>query len=49
MTPGGPYQMDFNTYFQEQLDTLHKAGNYRVFAELERHAGGFPKATRHRR
>jgi 5-aminolevulinate synthase len=40
--------MDFNTYFQDQLDTLHKAGNYRVFAELERHAGGFPKATRHR-
>ncbi|WP_394691821.1 5-aminolevulinate synthase [Hoeflea sp.] len=40
--------MDFNTYFQEQLNTLHKAGNYRVFAELERHAGGFPKATRHR-
>jgi hypothetical protein len=27
---------------------LHKAGNYRVFAELERHAGGFPKATRYR-
>ncbi|WP_422373151.1 5-aminolevulinate synthase [Hoeflea sp.] len=40
--------MDFNAYFQKQLDTLHKAGNYRVFAELERHAGGFPRATRHR-
>ncbi|MEQ8479682.1 MAG: 5-aminolevulinate synthase [Hoeflea sp.] len=40
--------MDFNAYFQNQLDTLHKAGNYRVFAELERHAGGFPRATRHR-
>ncbi|WP_420408750.1 5-aminolevulinate synthase [Hoeflea sp.] len=40
--------MDFNAYFQNELDTLHKAGNYRVFAELERHAGGFPRATRHR-
>ena len=40
--------MDFNRYFTSQLDTLHAAGNYRVFAELERHAGGFPRATRHR-
>jgi 5-aminolevulinate synthase len=40
--------MDFNRYFTSQLETLHKAGNYRVFAELERHAGGFPRATRHR-
>ncbi|MDP3526636.1 MAG: 5-aminolevulinate synthase, partial [Hoeflea sp.] len=40
--------MDFDRYFTSQLDTLHQAGNYRVFAELERHAGGFPRATRHR-
>ncbi|MBU4527850.1 MAG: 5-aminolevulinate synthase [Hoeflea sp.] len=40
--------MDFNRYFTSQLDTLHEAGNYRVFAELERHAGGFPRATRYR-
>ncbi|OCW58485.1 5-aminolevulinate synthase [Hoeflea olei] len=40
--------MDFNRYFTLQLDKLHTAGNYRVFAELERHSGGFPRATRHR-
>lgn len=40
--------MDYNALFKEQLDKLREAGNYRVFAELERHSGGFPKATRYR-
>ncbi len=40
--------MDFNAFFQDSLAKLHEAGNYRVFAELERHRGGFPKARRYR-
>lgn len=40
--------MDYNALFTEQLDKLREDGNYRVFAELERHSGGFPKATRYR-
>ena len=39
--------MNFNGYFEERLSRLHQAGNYRVFAELERHQGGFPRATRY--
>jgi len=40
--------MDMNAYFKQALGELHEAGNYRVFADLERHCGGFPRATRHR-
>lgn len=40
--------MDMNAYFKTALGALHEAGNYRVFADLERHCGGFPRATRHR-
>ena len=40
--------MDFEGYFKRQLDTLHNAGNYRVFADIERVAGQFPRAVRHR-
>lgn len=40
--------MDYNALFTKQLDKLREDGNYRVFAELERHSGGFPKATRYR-
>ncbi len=39
--------MDFDALFQAQLDRLKSEGNYRVFAELQRHAGAFPAATRH--
>ena len=38
--------MDFEAIFDAKLATLHKDGNYRVFAELERDAGNFPKARR---
>jgi len=39
--------MDFDRIFQAQLDTLKQEGNYRVFAELERQCGRFPKAADH--
>jgi len=39
--------MNFEAFFEEKLDALQEDGRYRVFADLERHAGSFPKATRH--
>ena len=40
--------MNFDAFFTSKLATLHDAGNYRVFADIERIAGQFPRATRHR-
>ncbi|MBB1249645.1 5-aminolevulinate synthase [Rhizobium sp. G21] len=39
--------MEFEAFFTEALDGLHQEGRYRVFADLERRAGQFPKAIRH--
>ena len=39
--------MDFDALFQGQLDALKQEGNYRIFAELERKCGKFPRADRH--
>ena len=41
--------MDYEGYFSEAIDGLKDEGRYRVFADLERHAGDFPRATRHSR
>ncbi|NRB31623.1 MAG: 5-aminolevulinate synthase [Rhizobiaceae bacterium] len=39
--------MDFEGFFKTELEHLKDNGNYRVFADLERHRGDFPKATRY--
>jgi 5-aminolevulinate synthase len=39
--------MDFETFFADKLDGLHKEGRYRIFADLERRAGLFPRALRY--
>ena len=39
--------MDYDSLFQAQIDTLKDEGNYRVFAELERQCGKFPRAASH--
>ncbi len=39
--------MDFDALFTDQLETLKAEGNYRIFAELERRCGDFPKAKNH--
>jgi 5-aminolevulinate synthase len=40
--------MDFDALFQSQLDTLKTEGNYRIFADLERRCGSFPRAGNHK-
>jgi len=39
--------MNYETFFQGELHGLHMEGNYRVFCDLERNAGAFPRATHH--
>lgn len=39
--------VDFDTFFASKIDGLHAEGRYRIFAELERRVGSFPRATRY--
>ena len=39
--------MDYEGFFSDQLDGLRNDGNYRVFTDIERRRGAFPRATRH--
>ena len=41
--------MDYNAFFRTELNVLRTKGAYRVFADLERRVGAFPRATDHRR
>ncbi|GIX14097.1 MAG: 5-aminolevulinate synthase [Paracoccaceae bacterium] len=39
--------MDFEAIFRAQLDALRAEGNYRIFANLARRCGAFPRAVDH--
>ena len=40
--------MNYEDFFRGQLDGPRREGRYRVFADLERQAGWYPRATHHR-
>jgi 5-aminolevulinate synthase len=43
-----PSPMNYEEFFNGQLDALRAEGRYRVFADLERRCGDFPRAFDHR-
>lgn len=41
--------MDYGRVFSNAVEQLHQERRYRIFTELERHLGEFPRATNHSR
>ncbi|WP_431281986.1 5-aminolevulinate synthase [Humitalea sp. 24SJ18S-53] len=39
--------MNYEAFFRNQINGLHREGRYRVFADIERQAGQYPRAIRH--
>ena len=39
--------MDYQTFFDSELNRLKAEGKYRVFADLERRVGHFPQVLHH--
>src|SRR5438874_8836289 len=46
--PGRASDMDYESFFKTRLDALRAEGRYRIFADLERRCGRFPRAYDHR-
>lgn len=42
---GGMISMDYRSAFASALENIRSEGRYRVFADLKRHRGQFPRAT----
>lgn len=41
--------MNYEQFFGKQLDLLRREGRYRIFVDIERQAGSFPRATHHKK